>query len=256
VATPPPIWVNRFYSALSCGRGLFPTRGQRHGAAIRRGGSQRSDKSFGASQIPTPSPEWASERSKDDMGGNSTWTMIDPSHAGRSLDDQYHTGSRYPTITPQVRKQNDGPRLGTGQPVYPRPMSRAPTLREGIRLPPLNPFDAPLVPSKRDSVDYLQSKRASGNTNDETIRVDSQAKSNSMRVWSPGGSSSASFSRAEVGNVSKAKTGTAALAAILANMNRDREGRYRLDAEEDGEEGQSPFDSPFDEEPTEKSRRV
>jgi hypothetical protein len=145
--SPPPFWVNRFYGGL---KSLFPTRGQKHGAALERNGSQRTDPSFGASQMPsavTPRGDWA-EPSGQNQNGNAQWAMNEVPAQGRStnpFDDQ--GGSR------------EYPPHPASHPIYPRPLSRAPTPHKGGQLPRTTVI--PPLPSKvyeRDSVDYLDSE--------------------------------------------------------------------------------------------------
>jgi hypothetical protein len=214
VETPQPFWISKFSRVMEGAKSIIPIRGQRHGAALQRGGSTRSDRSFGGSAT-LPKSDWPGKQ------GAGEWTMVHPSSYGRSIDG-YETDSRYPKV----------PASSSSNVVYPRPMSRAPTLQQGGRLPVVNrdPFgDEPpsMVPSKHDSIEDGRRTRSEG-------------------VWSPGESSATSFFGGEV-ELGSAKTGTAALAAVLANMDR---GRYRDEIE--GE--RSPFDSPFERE--EPFRRV
>ncbi len=92
--TPPPFWVNKFFRAVGSARDLLPTRGQRHGAALGRDGSQRTERSFRAS-FTTPGRDWAGERE-----GEPAWTMVDPQSIGRALDgiNDGPVDSRYPPL--------------------------------------------------------------------------------------------------------------------------------------------------------------
>ncbi|OCF40577.1 plasma membrane fusion protein PRM1 [Kwoniella heveanensis CBS 569] len=182
--TPQPFWVNRFYGVVDGVKGLLPTRGQRHGAALARNGSQRTEKSFGASQVPTAvtmGRDWPTDNdctAPPEKGGRTQeprWTMVDPQSIGRALDSG-PGDSRYPPLN-HTPTQPSHPIAGSAaHSVYPRPMSRAPTLGEGMILPRSNPFAdrppslPPKPPSKsdahlenkHDSVDYLASESGSG----------------------------------------------------------------------------------------------
>ncbi|WVF65374.1 hypothetical protein IAT40_000101 [Kwoniella sp. CBS 6097] len=185
--TPQPFWVNRFYGAVDGVKSLFPTRGQRHGAALARNGSQRTEKSFGGSQVPTAmtmGQDWpthnnnneystSADAEKEGRAQEPQWTMVDPQSIGRALDGGSND-SRYPILT-QPAPQPSHPIAGyASHSVYPRPMSRAPTLGEGMNIPRSNPFDdrPPSLPpkplagqygdDKHDSIDYLASESGSG----------------------------------------------------------------------------------------------
>lgn len=141
VETPPPFWVNRFYGGL---KSFFPTRGQKHGAALNRSGSQRTDQSFGASRMAsalTPQGDWA------DVGGGSRYPAL--------------SGSRSHDSDPFIDTSREYPPHPATHPIYPRPLSRAPTLSEGTIIPrAVARSPPPPLPSKtrdRDSVDYLDS---------------------------------------------------------------------------------------------------
>ncbi|WVQ74452.1 hypothetical protein IAR50_004053 [Cryptococcus sp. DSM 104548] len=150
--TPQPFWVDKFYRAVEGVRALFPTRAQSHGAALGRSASQRTEKSFGASQVPTartPGRDWAMEEKKRN---EPEWTMVDAELSGRDIDGEQ---GRYPAIH-SLQKSSGGDGIHT---VYPRPMSRAPSLGEGMSAPLQDPFrDYPPLPTKdkHDSIDYLE----------------------------------------------------------------------------------------------------
>jgi hypothetical protein len=152
--TPPPFWVNRFYGGL---KSLFPTRGEKHGAALNRNGSQRTDLSFGASRIPsatTPRGDWADHNNNDNAD-----SPVVP-HSGHAYWPKTNTDNSHldPFDDPSASRQY--PPHPATNPIYPRPLSRAPTLHEGGVLPRTRVADAPPLPSHkhdRDSVDYLDS---------------------------------------------------------------------------------------------------
>ena len=247
--TPPPIWVNRWYrGAIDTAKSILPTRGERHGAALARKASTRTEQSFGASQVPTPSmfpptaSGWAGSPSDRDRHASDD----DNELVGRALDGlSYETGrdSRYPTMTRTTSAQP------VTEPTYPRRLSRAPTLSEGMRVgstPPIGSkdiFEDPLPPplpikgpvaerNKHDSIDYLYEpeyeSRFTGDTWSPT-RHDSSDMVSLAR---------SSMSYAQVESANRVQTGTAALAAILANMNNDRRTPR--------EERRDPFATPFD----------
>lgn len=152
--TPPPFWVNRFYGGL---KSFFPTRGQRHGAALERNDSQRTDPSFGASRQPsaiTPQGDWGL--------GNEDGRYPAPSLAPRPEHNQ----------DPFDDPSRMYPPHPAAQPIYPRPLSRAPTLSEGMKISRSVPASEPAPPlpsqyhnqsqnqstKKHDSVDYLESE--------------------------------------------------------------------------------------------------
>ncbi|WVQ81342.1 hypothetical protein IAT38_003465 [Cryptococcus sp. DSM 104549] len=176
--TPQPFWVDKFYGAFEGVKSLFPTRGQRHGAQLGRNASQRTEKSFGASQVPTartPGDDWAGGVDARDVEGRRAepeWTMVDPQSIGRALDPMRTSpGGRYPQVAPPAEHTRNLSHAQhsthlhpsyTAEPTYPRPMSRAPTLGEGAILPrssAFNPFNDQLPPlpskDKPDSIDYL-----------------------------------------------------------------------------------------------------
>jgi len=157
--SPPPFWVNKFYRAVDTAKNLFPTRGQKHGAALNRNGSVRTDASFGASQAVTPISPWA----KRDMGiprdrhsiREPKWAMVDPRTIGRAVDglDDMDDDMRYPGQTSSS---------------YPRRLSRAATFGEGATTIVGSNFGSgsknvlddsmPVPPRKHDSIDYLQER--------------------------------------------------------------------------------------------------
>ncbi|KAK8844146.1 hypothetical protein IAR55_006940 [Kwoniella newhampshirensis] len=133
VGTPAPFWVNRFYGAVDGLRSLFPTRGQRHGAALGRNTSQRTEKRYRASQVPTartPGGDWPLSEPNTRLKGEARhigWSVVDPQSIGRALDGV--DPGRYPTF-PDAHDGDDD-LTHQSHTVYPRPMSRAPTLYEG-----------------------------------------------------------------------------------------------------------------------------
>ncbi|ORY24192.1 hypothetical protein BCR39DRAFT_582344 [Naematelia encephala] len=228
--TPPPFWVNKFYRAVENAKAYFPTRGQRLGAELMRGASQRTERSFGASQVPTPvvatSAEWRIREP--------SWTMIDPRVIGRDIDG---SDSRYPILASS--STNTAP-----HPVYPRPMSRAPTIQEGTYL--TNPFQEPLtppppLPTKHDSIDYLQ---RDNDDNDDADEENYHARRAREELVSPSSSSTKSYwlGQASVQSAARVQTGTSALATILANMER------RQQPTEQARVNVDPFVTPFDDE--------
>lgn len=204
--TPPPFWVNKFYRAVDSAKIHFPTRGQRHGAALLRGRTQAVDESYSA-HTPMNSQ-------RDDLepaaahGTAPQWSMIDPQGIGRALDG-IGTDSRYPPLPAST---------------YPRRLSRAPTLHGGATIK--NVFaDPPHVPDKHDSVDYIldeyEDVAEHHARRPESYDYDYDYEAETTRdAASPMPSSTASFvhSEAHVESVNRVQTGTAALAAILANM--------------------------------------
>jgi len=209
--TPPPFWVNKFFRAVGSARDLLPTRGQRHGAALGRDGSQRTERSFRAS-FTTPGRDWAGERE-----GEPAWTMVDPQSIGRALDgiNDGPVDSRYPPLPRSYPS--------TSQPIFPRPMSRAPTLHEGHRIPSRE-VRAPTPPNKHDSIDYLDDES-------DFDRAYADERYDHVRPSTP-----SSVAEAHVENVYRPHTGTTALASVLANMQEKRR------------EVGDPFVTPFDDE--------
>lgn len=153
--TPPPFWVNRFYGGI---KSFFPTRGEKHGAALDRSGSQKTELSFGASRLAgatTPQGPWG-RANDDDMLTSHSGPGYWPNDNNTQSDpfDDLSASRQYP------------PHPATN-PIYPRPLSRAPTLNEGGSLP--RTTVVPPLPPKtythqnqyqhhdRDSVDYLSS---------------------------------------------------------------------------------------------------
>jgi hypothetical protein len=196
--SPPPFWVNKVYGGL---KSLFPTRGQKHGAALDRNGSQRTDQSFGASQVPsatTPQGDWPK---------NGQWTMNDSQPQGRStnpFDDHNHSTREYPPHP-------------ASHPIYPRPLSRAPTLNEGGQLPRTTVH--PPLPTKthvyeRDSVDYLDS--------DQDDPYDDRNEERRLPIASPASSSVEYFAAGPVvGSANRVNVGGAS-AALADVINRKR----------------------------------
>lgn len=259
VETPPPFWVNRFYGAMEGVRSLFLTRGHRHGAALGRNASVKTERSFGASQVPTavtPREDWPPRLPSgvdDDAGRYPVLRRSPPAPALAPDQPSSSTETHIPTFV--------------SQPVYPRPMSRAPTLREGKVIGTANPFldVPPPLPNKHDSIDYLrddeQENYPRGGNDDgyadqaqqgygyqqqvenhgsyeyEYEEQDRDHHPHPRETFSPtsrASSGSYAHSEAQVESADRVQTGTAALAAILANMQERR--RRRAD----------PFSTPFD----------
>lgn len=149
MGTPPPFWVNKFYGAVEGVKALFPTRGQKHGEAVTlgRGTSQRTEKSFGASRQPsatTPGEEsgWPHDH------GREQWSYINPETIGRAID-----GSAPSNPFADNEQIIDGryPPHPAAHPMYPRPLSRAPTLAEGKVIPrTVAPSPTPPMPLAKD----------------------------------------------------------------------------------------------------------
>jgi len=209
--TPPPFWVNKFYRAVDSARSVFPTRGQKHGAALGRSASDETAQPTSASQaspsaIPPPV-----------LSGESQWSLVDPAAIGRALDSPSEF-SRYPVHPVHPTSS------------YPRRLSRAPTLTHGavVSRDARNIFDdPPTLPSKSEAIDYLTAEpRDFGDYEYEHTR----ARDADMGVLSPA-SSTASYihGEAHVESANRVQTGTAALAAILANMDNKRTGKERID---------------------------
>ncbi|OWZ74261.1 plasma membrane fusion protein PRM1 [Cryptococcus neoformans] len=225
-----PLWVDKFYGAFEGVKSFFPTRGQRLGAALARKASQRTEGSFGASQVPTartPGHDWVGERQcAPEKKAASEWSMVDPGMMGRALDDDQ---GRYPRVLPpsEMAVANYDP-----HPVYPRPMSRAPTLGEGMIIPSTtihpDPFlDMPPLPPKRKrtSIDYLEEYESS---HSRSSREDSRHGG----VTSPASSSMSYFaaepqlvsaSKVQVGVGQKEGHATRALAEIVKELQKKRE---------------------------------
>jgi hypothetical protein len=291
VETPPPFWVNRFYGAMEDVRSLFPTRGHRHGAALGRNASVKTKRSFGASQVPTavtPREDWPPRLPsgmEDDAGRYPVLKRSPPAPAPAPV----------PVPVPDQPNSSTETQIPTfaSQPVYPRPMSRAPTLREGKVIGSANPFldVPPPLPNKHDSIDYLQDDeqeqyprdRHGGHDGDDDGYRYGYADEDQRRyqqqvgdhgsgsgsgshlysysydqseqdphhhpreTFSPtsrASSGSYAHSEAQVESANRVQTGTAALAAILENM---QERRRRAD----------PFSTPFDDpsDPSDRHRR-
>lgn len=126
-------WVDKFYGVLEGVKSLFPTRGQRHGAALAREAGQRTERSFGASQVATSQSlghDWiGGHQDLPEKRARPEWSMVDPEMMGRTLGKDQ---GRYPKVLPpcEMAAESYDP-----QPVFPRPMSRAPTLGEGMLIP-------------------------------------------------------------------------------------------------------------------------
>lgn len=263
--TPPPFWVNKFYKAVETARSAFPTRGMRLGAALRRNASQRTENSFGASRMAsaqTPRDDWPSQQEHaprgrspfdDETGEDGRWSMMDPQTIGRALDGSdlssgYGSDVRYPADARPAQQLHPPPAAHAQ--AYPRPMSRAPTPRGGRAIqrsfaldqPPPLPlksagaggaqglFVPPAAFGKHDSVDYLQSDEEDDEHGES--HAASPTPTSSSRSW---------FSEPTVEVASRAQTGTAALAAVFAGI-------QRRQAAEDGRERArvDPFETPFD----------
>lgn len=152
-------WVDKFYGVLEGVKSLFPTRGQRHGAALAREAGQRTEKSFGASQVATSQSlrhDWiGGHQDLPEKRARPEWSMVDPEMMGRTLGKDQ---GRYPKVLPpsEMAAESYDP-----QPVFPRPMSRAPTLGEGMLIPSsefyLHNFQKTHPPkNNQDSNDYFE----------------------------------------------------------------------------------------------------
>ncbi|KJE04229.1 plasma membrane fusion protein PRM1 [Cryptococcus gattii NT-10] len=124
-------WVDKFYGVFEGVKSLFPTRGQRHGAALAREAGQRTEGSFGVSQLATsqsqsPGHDWiGGHQNLPEKRARAEWSIVDPEMMGRTLGKDQ---GRYPEVLPlsEMAAESYDP-----QPVYPRPMSRAPTVGGG-----------------------------------------------------------------------------------------------------------------------------
>ncbi|WWD21193.1 hypothetical protein CI109_105677 [Kwoniella shandongensis] len=251
--TPSLFWVNKFYGAVDGVKSLFPTRGQRHGAALGRNTSQRTEKSFGASQVPTaltPGNDWP--RTNEAGAGKQPepkpeWTMVDPQSIGRALDGTGDSG-RYPTFPTEGQNATYEPHS-----VYPRPMSRAPTLAEGATIQlrggdAANPFEdhPPPLPQKEEnpyvvvaaasqqrrdditSTNYIQDRYGSDIDHDE-VEEDDDDEEERLNSYASPTSSSMSYFAAEpqVESANRVKVGggqgTTALSSILSDLQMRRE---------------------------------
>ncbi|WWD06927.1 hypothetical protein V865_005024 [Kwoniella europaea PYCC6329] len=255
-------WVDKFYGAIEGVKSIFPTRGQKHGAALNRNGSQRTENSFGASQVPT-----ARTQQNDYYNGNGTpsqedprdepeWTMVNPQSIGRALANE-------------DLKDEDG-RYPTNKMIYPRPMSRAPTLSEGMVLPKTHPFHPltstnsfedrpPSLPPKHvisengywngnqnvkhDSIDYLQSENEDSHDQEDN-------EERLMSITSPSTTTSSiqnymineqpkvqSVNKVQLNGVEENNRGTTALAGILQELQEKmkRQVEMRSDRDREGE---------------------
>ncbi|ODN97311.1 plasma membrane fusion protein PRM1 [Cryptococcus wingfieldii CBS 7118] len=220
--SPQPFWVDKFYGAVEGVRAFFPTRGQKHGAALRRSASQRTEKSFGASQVPTartPRYDWANEAKKKN---EPEWTMVDAELYGRDIDGE---PGRYPAIhSHEESNASDGAHA-----VYPRPMSRAPTLGEGMSALLNTPFrDQPPLPAgeQHDSVDYLEEYNST-HSEHEHFRDVASPTSSSMSYFAAE-PQLASASKVQVDLGTGSGHATTALAEIMRELQerRDREGPF------------------------------
>ncbi|WWC91031.1 uncharacterized protein L201_005971 [Kwoniella dendrophila CBS 6074] len=273
-------WVDKFYGAYEGVKSMFPTRGEKLGhslgsglglglnKSLKRKESTRTENSFGASQIPTAltqNNDWPSsyyhhhQNQNHDQNRNSSqdnisvipneqyergpeWTMVDPQSIGRALDDDNSNSnydSRYPPIGDYHKRYSE-------QMIYPRPMSRAPTLAEGsTMIKTLDPFadnnsTAPPLPPKpqqytehdyghdqsykHDSVDYLNSD----NVHDQQDQDENNNEERLLSVISPSLSSISYFnSEPQLQSVNRINlnlnqehrgTGTTALASILQEL--------------------------------------
>lgn len=152
-------WVDKIYGVLEGVKSLFPTRGQRHGAALAREAGQRTERSFGASQVATSQSlghDWiGGHQDLPEKRARPEWSMVDPEMMGRTLGKDQ---GRYPKVLPpcEMAAESYDP-----QPVFPRPMSRAPTLGEGMLIPSsefyLHNFQKTHPPkNNQDSNDYFE----------------------------------------------------------------------------------------------------
>lgn len=142
-----PIWVDRWYRVLDSARSALPFRGQRLGAALHRGASQRTARSFGGDRADRgeltasllPQSGWPGSGSPERDSGAGRWGCVDPQLAGRALDGQRNgheseglgMQGRYPSLGAAESKQQQ---VKAGHSGFPRPLSRAPTLPEGERI--------------------------------------------------------------------------------------------------------------------------
>lgn len=201
--TPPPFWVNRFYGGI---KSLFPTRGQKHGAALDRSGSQRTDQSFGASRLAS------AITARGDWAGNDAGSRYPQTPRGPLNHDPFNDQSR------------EYPPHPAAHPIYPRPLSRAPTLSEGTVVPRAmaTRTPPPPLPTKnrghdrdRDSVDYLDT--ASNRSDDP---YDDQYEDKRFPLASPASSSQEYFAAGPVvgsaQRVDMHRTPASALAEIIS----------------------------------------
>ncbi|WRT69250.1 uncharacterized protein IL334_006234 [Kwoniella shivajii] len=248
--TPQPFWVDRFYGAVEGVKSIFPTTGQKHGAAIASVGLVRNDssktqvteKSFGASQMQLPTSQsikqdWPihSDTSSPPAIKGAEWTMVDPQSIGRALDTDYidNDNGRYPKSQIHNYDYNY-----TDQAIFPRRMSRAPTISEGSTLrPTTNPFSdnarPPPLPSKlitdqkHDSIDCLQSSEDDyGNREDRFVSVTSPTSSS--RSYFAAEPIVKSVSKVKVGDSSFEGRGTTALAGILNGLQEKRKKQVNM----------------------------
>ena len=240
ILTPQPFWVNKFYRAVETASRMFPTRGQKLGAAIQRNTSQRTERSFGASQLPSALPT-----------GQTEWIHPDPETIGHAVGD-----SRYPSLAMYQAPMVDD----SANSWKPRPMSRAPTLPEGTMIPrtrrPNDPFaDTAQDPFQQyaatpnsgvhhysDHADDLPSAQH-GDTGatpfhsyykgkyDEDGLPDLPRRDQAGHMIGPTSPASSGRDLPEA-RVERVKTGTAALAAVIAGMQRRKA----------SPEGQDPFE--------------
>ena len=248
--TPPPIWVDRFYGAIQGVKtGLWPSKGVKHGQAmdssLNRNTSTRTqdtldtENSFGASRLPTartPREDWRhpsqpdfipystgdaegyyedEERREegDEMARKHNWTLVDSDTlppAGASFRDD---DSRYPVL---------GKYIATSSGSYPRPMSRATTI---------NRNNSP--PNRHDSIDYLDDQYDShlqsedGGMEGNNRQMEDRRKDQPL---SPSSSNISSYFASEphVEAVNRVQAGTAALAAVIKNL-QDSQAEGRVD---------------------------
>ena len=215
---PPPFWVNKFYRAVDTAKNLFPTRGQRHGAALNRNGSVRTDVSFGASQAVTPITPWARREAspqRDQYGlREPEWAMVDPHTVGRAVGglDGMDDDSRYPGHTSSS---------------YPRRLSRAPTLgdgattlvgsRLGSQTHDVFADPVPAASRKHDSIDYLQEDDYRQAQRDSYDYAFGSPRTDTMSPAMSASSSAYVAHDAHVESANRVQTGMAVLASILAN---------------------------------------
>lgn len=159
-------WVDKFYGVFEGVKSLFPTRGQRHGAALAREAGQRTEGSLGTSQSATsqsqsPGHDWiGGHQDLPEKRARAEWSIFDPEMMGRTLGKDQ---GRYPKVLPssEMAAESYDP-----QPVYPRPMSRAPTVGEGMVIPStefyVNNFQNTHPPkNNQDSNDYFEEYESS-----------------------------------------------------------------------------------------------
>lgn len=182
-------WVDKFYGVLEGVKSLFPTRGQRHGAALAREAGQRTERSFGASQVATSQSlghDWiGGHQDLPEKRARPEWSMVDPEMVGRTLGKDQ---GRYPKVLPpcEMAAESYDP-----QPVFPRPMSRAPTLGEGMLIPSsefyLHNFQKTHPPkNNQDSNDYFEYASSHSSFSRNNSRHGASPATSSMSYFAAG----------------------------------------------------------------------